>query len=81
MIKTFPKIPSYADEIDMSTKPKRDFLLIGKDMASIFDEGGGNDDATESSRAIAEFKAQGIEVVSTGMKDSLAEAFQNEVEG
>ena len=81
MTKTIARIPSYADEIDMSTKPKRDFLLIGKDMAGIFDEGGGNDDITESSKAIAEFRAQGIEVVSTGMKDPLAESFQSEAEG
>ncbi len=81
MAKTISKIPSYADEISMSTKPKRDFLLSGKDMASIFDEGGGNDDITESSKALAEFKAQGIEVVSTGIEDPLAKAFQNEAEG
>ena len=81
MTNIIERIPSFADEINMSTKPKRDFLLSGKDMVSIFNEGGGNDDITASSKAIAEFKAQGIEVMSTGMKDPIADAFQNQAEG
>lgn len=81
MTNTISRIPSFAEEIDMSTKPKRDFLLSGQDMASIFDEGAGSDDVTESSQAIAEFKAQGIELMTTGMKDPLAEAFESEAEG
>ena len=81
MTKTIGRFPSYANEIAMPTKPNRDFLLSGKDMASIFDDGGGSDDITGSRQAIAEFEALGIEVMSTGMKDSLAEAFQNEAEG
>ncbi len=81
MTNTIEGIPRYADEIDMQTKP-RDFLLSGENIASIFDEGVGNADVTESSQAIAEFAAQGIEVISTGIKDSLADAFRkNEMEG
>ena len=75
------RFPSYSDEVGISTKPTRDILLLGMGMKGIFDEGGGAEGNTESDQAIKEFKAQGIEVVSSGLKDPLLDAYMSESEG